>query len=202
MKYKVVDNFCDEVDLVVQSSHAAGYSTWRPSKGEVGSSVYEGMNYHGHHALMLRSLIEHTGSVLVPNTMFFRMTNEGFEKAYIHSDIQMGNHTCVAYLSEHDVPYGTAFYKHIPTGMTEMPTFQEMIEMGIFDQMKEDMVSRDPEKWELLDVVEGKYNRAVIFEAPLFHSRHPIEGIGKDETDGRLVWVSHFYKLHGDGTLC
>lgn len=197
----VVDDFCPEIDDVIESSNAAGYGKWAPHKGVVGSSVYEGMNFMGSHAYMLRALVEATGSVLVPNTMFFRNTQEGFEKAYIHSDREMGAYTCVCYLSEHDVPYGTAFYKHKPTGLTEMPTFSEMKEMGIMEQMTEDMVSRDPEVWELLEVVDGKKNRAVIFEAPLFHSRFPVEGIGSTDEDGRLVWVSHFFKLHGDGTL-
>lgn len=200
-KVDVVDDFCPEIDLVIQSSNAAGYGTWAPNKGEVGSSVYEGMNYVGHHSLMLRALIDALGTVIVPNSMFFRVTNEGFEKAYIHSDRQTGNHTCVAYLSDHDVPYGTAFYRHKPTGLTEMPSFEEMKEQGIFEQLSEDMVSRDEDKWELLEYVEGKKNRAVIFEAPLFHSRYPVEGIGDSAENGRLIWASHFYKLHGDGTL-
>ena len=200
-KVIVVDGFCEYIDEVVASSNAAGYGKWAPNKGEVGSSIYEGMNYTGHHSLMLRSIIEHTGSVVIPNSMFFRITNRGFEKAYIHSDREMGNHTCVAYLSEHEEEYGTAFYRHKPTGLAEMPSFAEMQEMGIMEQLKEDMVSRDPEVWEQTDFVEGKYNRAVIFEAPLFHSRIPVEGIGSSDEDGRLVWVSHFYKLHGDGTF-
>ena len=82
-----------------------------------------------------------------------------------------------------------------------MPSFQEMKDMGIFESLKEDIVSRDPDKWEQIDYVEGKYNRALIFYAPLFHSRFPLEGIGTDEREGRLVWVSHFYKLNGYGEL-
>lgn len=200
-KYIVVDDFCPEIDNVIASSNAAGYGRWAPEKGLVGSSIYDGMNYVGNHALMLRALVDATGSVVVPNSMFFRVTNEGFEKAYIHSDREMGAHTCVCYLSDHDEEYGTAFYKHIPTGLYEMPTFAEMQEMGIMDMMAEHMVSRNPDVWELVDVVEGKKNRAVVFHAPLFHSRFPLEGIGKTYEDGRLVWVSHFYKLHGDGSL-
>lgn len=200
-KYIVVDDFCPQIDEVIASSNAAGYGRWAPNKGLVGSSLYDGMNFMGKHALMLSSLVDATGTVVVPNTMFFRVTNEGFEKAYIHSDRDMGAHTCVCYLSDHDEPYGTAFYRHIPTGLTEMPSFDSMRDMGILEQMTEDMVSRDPEVWEQLDLVEGKKNRAVVFHAPLFHSRFPVEGIGTTDNDGRLVWVSHFYKLHGDGTL-
>lgn len=197
----VVDDFCDQIEMVIASAKAAGFSTWRPNKGEVGTSVYDGMGFWGHHALMLRNIIPAVDDVIIPNAMFFRVTNEGMEKAYIHSDRESGNWTCVAYLSEHDKPYGTAFYRHKPTGLIEMPSFQEMKEMGIFEELKEDMVSRDPEKWEQIGYVEGKYNRALIFYAPLFHSRYPLEGIGTNEEEGRLVWVSHFFKLDGYGRL-
>lgn len=199
--YTVIDDFCPDIDHVVASSRASGFGTWQPNKGKVGSSIYEGMNFYGEHAFMLRSLVGWMGSMLVPNTMFFRVTNEGTEKAYIHSDREAGNWTCVAYLSEHDSPYGTAFYRHKATGLIEMPSFEQQEEMGIAEQLAEDMVSRDPDKWEQLDFVEGKYNRALIFHAPLFHSRYPLEGIGSTEEDGRLVWVSHFYLLNGYGQL-
>jgi hypothetical protein len=200
-KVLVVDEFCNDIEVVVQSAYASGFGTWLPNKGEVGSSIYEGMNFWGHHALMLRPLVLNFGYMLVPNSMFFRVTNKGMEKAYIHSDRETGNYTCVAYLSDHDEPTGTAFYRHKPTGLIEMPSFEEMKEQGIFEQLKQDMVSRDEDKWELLDYVEGKYNRAVIFDAPLFHSRYPLEGIGSSPETGRLVWVSHFCKMNGYGEL-
>jgi hypothetical protein len=199
MDYIVVDDFCELIDLVKSSAFAGGFGKWNPNKGLVGSSKYDGMAFYGHHAPMLRSLIGATKAVCVPNSMFFRVTNADTEQAYIHSDREYGDYTCVTYLSEHDEPYGTAFYKHKPTGLTHMPSFEEMQEMGIFEQLKEDMVSRNSEAWELLDVVEGKFNRAVIFDAQLFHSRFPIHGIGNTDEEGRLVWVSHFLKLNGYG---
>lgn len=201
MDYIVVDDFCEDVEQVRSSLLAAGTGTWRPNKGEVGSSVYEGMGFWGDHALMLKALMGAIRTVVVPNTMFFRVTNEGMEKAYIHSDRMTGAHTCVAYLSDHSEGSGTAFYRHIPTGLTEMPTFQEMQDMGILEQLKADMVGRDPDKWEQTEYVGGKYNRALIFKAPLFHSRFPLEGIGNSNEDGRLIWATHFYKLNGYGEL-
>ena len=200
-KYIVVDDFCDEVDNVVASVKAAGFATWLPNKGEVGTSVYDGMGFWGNHALLLKNIIPAVGSVIVPNSMFFRVTNEDTEQAYIHSDRETGNWTCVCYLSEHEQPSGTAFFRHKPTGLIEMPSFQEMKDMGIFEELKADIVSRDPDKWEQIDYVEGKFNRALIFYAPLFHSRFPLNGIGTNESEGRLVWVSHFYKLNGYGQL-
>jgi len=201
MSYLVVDNFCENPETVVKSVHNAGFGTWLPNKGEVGSSVYEGMGFWGNHALMLQSLTRMVGGTVIPNAMFFRVTNEGMEKAYIHSDRETGNHTCIAYLSEHEQESGTAFFKHKRTGLTEMPSFAEMDETGIFDELKADMVSRDPGKWVQTDYVRGAYNRALIFKAPLFHSRYPLEGIGTDFPSGRLVWACHFYKMSPTGDL-
>lgn len=194
-KVIVVDNFCDYPDNVKHSAQLSGFGTWKPNKGETGAEYYEGMNFWGDHALLLSSLMATTGKVVVPNSMFFRITNETTQQAYIHSDREQGAHTCVVYLSEHDQPSGTAFFKHKPTGLECMPSNAEMKEMGIFEQLNHDIVTRNPDAWEQTDYVEGKFNRAVIFDAPLFHSRFPLQGIGTTPEDGRLVWVSHFYTL-------
>jgi hypothetical protein len=199
MSYLVIDDFCPQVDIVRESALAAGFSTWLPNKGEVGSSIYEGMGFWGEHAPMIRSLTNIMGCVVIPNTMYFRYTIPGMEKAYIHSDRMSGKHTCICYLTEHEEQYGTAFYKHIPTGMLEMPTFQDMQQADLFDSLKKDMVSRTPEHWELVDFVKGRKNRALIFNAPLFHSRFPLEGIGTSPKDARMVWASHFNKLLPNG---
>lgn len=200
MSYMVLDDFCPDVDRVAASAHAAGFDTWRPNKGQVGSSVYEGMGYVGDHVLMLRSLALAVGPVL-PNSMFFRVTNVGMEQAYIHSDRESGNHTCIAYLSEHEETSGTAFYRHKPTGLLSMPSFAEMTASGQFEALRDDMVSRDPDKWEQVDFVRGRKNRALIFPAPMFHSRFPLDGIGNNTEDGRLIWATHFYKLAPNGEL-
>lgn len=195
----VVDNFCPEIDAARVSAFESGFGTWAPNKGEVGSSVYEGMSFWGKHSFMLRALAGATGAYPFPNNMFFRITNEATERAYIHSDRMHGTQTCVAYVSKHDEPSGTAFFRHKPTGLTEMPTFEEMKEKGIFDILKADMVNRDPDKWEQLDFVRGIYNRAVIFHAPLFHSRFPDHGIGKTDEEGRMIWACHFNTLNSTG---
>jgi len=199
MSHMVIDGFCQELEQVRASALAAGFDTWKPNKGEVGSSVYEGMGFWGDHALMVRSLMRVLGGAAIPNTMYFRYTVPGMERAYIHSDRESGNHTCVVYLTDHDEEYGTAFYRHKRTGLIEMPSFQQMADVGILDELKADMVSRDPDKWVQTDFVRGQKNRALIFDAPLFHSRLPIGGIGTNATDARMVWVSHFNKLAPNG---
>jgi hypothetical protein len=201
MGFLVVDDFCPEMERVKASAFAAGFDTWNPNKGEVGSSVYEGMGFWGDHSLMLQALMRSIGGIAIPNSMFFRVTNKGMERAYIHSDRESGSFTCVCYLTGHDEESGTAFFRHKRTGLIAMPSFAEMRESGLMDELREDMVSRDPSKWVQTDYVRGAKNRALIFDAPLFHSRFPLEGIGSTFDTGRLVWVSHFHKINPAGEL-
>ena len=200
-RVQVVDDFCPYAEDVALSGLRAGFSTWLPEKGQVGSSKYEGMGFWGNHANMMASLIKHTRTVVVPNSMFFRTTLHDTETAYIHSDRTTGNYTCVCYLSEHEQEYGTAFYRHKPTGLLEMPSFDDQKVLGLDKLLAADMVARGDDVWEKTGFVQGKFNRAVIFDAPLFHSRIPVTGFGDNEDEGRLIWASHFYKLKGSGEL-
>lgn len=188
---KIFDDFCPMIHEVRGSALLAGFGTWRPNRGEVGSSVYEGMNFWGKHSYMLHALSSAIGRPVYPNSTFFRVTNKDTEKAYVHSDRESGSWTCVAYLSEHKEASGTGFYRHRKTGLTEMPTFAEMRGEG-FDELKKDMVDGGDSEWEQLDFVRGVFNRAVVFRAPLFHARCPKNGFGETETEGRMVWVTHF----------
>lgn len=190
----VKDNFCEYAPSVRASALESGFGTWRPNKGEIGSSVYEGMNWKGAHGIMLRSLSACLGGVRVfPNSIFFRITTPGMERAYIHSDREDGEFTCVCYLSQHDDVSGTAFYRHRKTGLLEMPTLNELQD-NKYAELKYDMVSGGEGQWEQTDFVRGFFNRAVIFAAPLFHSRIPLLGLGEESNPetARMVWVSHF----------
>lgn len=193
----IAENFCPQIDEVRASALTAGFGTWVPAtKGEVGSSNYEGMGFWGLHSHMLKSLAITLGKPVYPNNMFFRITNETTEKAYVHSDRHSGDFTCVAYLSDHkNNESGTGFFRHRELGLTEMPTFEEMKQSGIFDRLSKEMVKGDEKDWEMTHFCKGSYNNAVIFRAPLFHSRFPKHGIGGDAESGRLVWVAHFKLL-------
>ena len=184
---KVVENFCPFIDKVRQSALNAGFDTWLPNKGKVGSSVYEGMGFWGDHSHMLASLSQAMESFVYPNSMFFRITTPETEPAYIHSDRETGAYTCVAYLSQHDEDYGTAFYRHKATGETHMPPMDDLTAEMMAD------ITHNRDAWEVTRKVDGAYNRAVIFEAPLFHSRLPLDGIGNTPANARMVWSCHFH---------
>lgn len=191
---KVVDNFVKDPERIRQSALLSGFGSWRPNKGEVGSSVYEGMNFWGLHAPMVRGVSQAMGCPIYPNDMFFRVTNLSTEGAYVHSDREAGEYTAIAYLSQHEAEgSGTGFFKHRETGATHMQSFGEMIEEGLFERLKVQMVDGSADFWEMVHFIPGKFNRAIIFEAPLFHARLPKHGYGESEKDGRMVWACHFY---------
>lgn len=193
MSYTVVDDFTEHAKAVRDSALAAGFGTWRPNKGEVGSSVYDGMNFWGDHARMILALGRHFGQPIIPNSMFFRVTNEDTEAAYVHSDREAGEFTAIVYLSEHDVVSGTGFYRNRRTGLIRMPSFECMRADPVeFEKLKREMVEGSEADWEQLDFVRGRFNRGLIFEAPLFHARHPKNGFDKTPEAGRMVWVCHF----------
>lgn len=190
--FTVIDDFCEHAEGVRASALESGFGTWLPNKGEVGSSIYEGMNWKVAHGVMLRALSAALGGAhIFPNTCFCRITTPGMERAYIHSDREDGEWTCVAYLSKHEDLYGTAFYRHRATGLLEMPPLGDVKDVP---GLKEDMVKGGEVEWEQMDFVRGVFNRAVIFHAPLFHSRIPLLGLGEDDKPetARMVWVSHF----------
>ncbi len=189
------------IDEVRASALASGFGTWAPNKGEVGSSVYAGMNFWGKHSIMLHALTHVMGRPIFTNSMFFRVTNEDTEAAYVHSDRESGDYTCIVYLSDHAEVSGTGFYRHRETGMTHMPSFAELSRTpDLFDQLKREMVEGSDKDWEQLDFVRGIYNRAVIFDAPRFHARYPKNGFSMTAEDGRMVWVCHFLtEIRRDG---
>lgn len=195
MSFTVVDDFTPHAARVRDSAIASGFGTWRPNKGEVGSSVYTGMNFWGEHGLMVHALSQRFGQPVVPNSMFFRVTNEDTEHAYVHSDREAGDYTAIVYLSEHagDGAAGTGFYRNRRTGLTSMPPFEIMRhDPAEFDTLKAEMVGGSEKDWELLDFVRGRFNRGLIFYAPLFHARHPKSGFDTTPEAGRMVWVCHF----------
>lgn len=189
----VIDGFTPLIDDVRASALASGFGTWKPNKGEVGSSIYKGMNFWGRHSVLLHALTHVMGRPVYPNSTFFRVTNKDTEAAYVHSDRESGDFTCIVYLSAHSEPSGTGFYRHRETGMTHMPSFAQMSQdRDAFEKLKREMVEGSDEHWEQLDFVRGLYNRALIFDAPRFHARSPKHGFASTVEEGRMVWVCHF----------
>jgi hypothetical protein len=190
LSYLVIDSFCDRLDDVRCSALMAGFGTWRPGRGGMAEAELDGMGFGGFHSLLIHALIKGTGLYPIPNLTHFRLTTKKTEKAKVHADTHAGSHTCILYLSKHEEKHGTAFWRHKETGLISMPSPGDALASNIIN----DIQSGDESKWEMLDLVYGEENRALVFKAPLFHSRYPIDNFGdRDHVyGGRLVWILHF----------
>lgn len=190
----MLDNFLANPDVVRSSALASGFGSWKPNKGDVGLDAYAGMNFWGQHSVMIRELYKHIGPVF-PNTMFFRVTNPTTDKALIHSDRASGAYTALVYLSPTKEGSGTGFYRHRATGLTDMPSLEQLkASPVVFKKLYDDMLAASEEAWEMYEFVEAKHNRCVVFDAPKFHCRLPKEGYGSTDDDSRMVWACHFFR--------
>lgn len=109
--------------------------------------------------------------------------------AAIHSDIGWGTHALVLYLC--DGEGGTAFWQHKATGAKRI----EPGDYALWERVCGDW--NRAEAWDRIRLAEMRFNRAVIYESALFHSRFPFAAFGTGPGDGRLIAVA-FFNLRGN----
>lgn len=126
-----------------------------------------------------------------PGLTFFRRSPLGqVEPNFIHTDRDMGDWTAILYLNS--IPQagdGTCFWKHRVTGAMAS-TAQSEAEL-----LSEWLTWRDQSLWEPWRTIEARFNRVVLFPAPLFHSRALPDNYGGLD-DARLIQV-----MFGTGSL-
>jgi N-acetylglutamate synthase-like GNAT family acetyltransferase len=112
----------------------------------------------------------------LPQLSFFRQSPEGQrEPNYIHSDQTMGDLTGIFYLTPRPPDGdGTSFWRHRESGATSGP----------FNAAE----AQDLGRWERWEHVTARFNRLLIFQSDLFHSRGLIENYGRGK-DARLIQV-------------
>ena len=84
---------------------------------------------------------------------------------------------------------GTGIFKHKPTGAYSMPRLAN----GERNQTLLDVINNDGmdyTKWDLIDQVGNKYNRAVFYKGDLFHAS--MDYFGNDKNNGRLFQTFFF----------
>lgn len=189
----VVDNFVPNPEEIRQSALITGFGTWHPTNTVMGYRNYDGVNINGMHAPLVRALTKAMGCAIYPASMIFRVTGKQSDPSRVHSDRMFGAFSCIVYLSQENGKSGTAFYKHIETATCEHPEVtSELLQDPSFERLKQDMDEASEEAWQQVHYIEGKFNRALIFKAPLYHARVPRLGEGTTPQDSRMVWVTHF----------
>lgn len=119
-----------------------------------------------------------------PTVTFFRHSPEGQpEPNFIHTDRDMGDWTGILYLNP-DPPAddGTTFWKHRASGATAS------VATSVEGFHEEWLSWRDRSQWEPWRTVSAKFNRLLLFHAPLFHSR-AIDANYGTEADARLIQI-------------
>lgn len=191
-KVLVVDNFVAYPDEIRNSAIVTGFGSWHPTNTVIGYQNYDGVNINGMHSPLVKALTHAMGCSIYPASMIFRVTGEKSDPARIHSDRMFADYSCIVYLSIENEPSGTAFYQHLPSGRDEMPPLEQMVETPEFEQHKREMDEASEEIWKQVHFVHGKYNRALIFKAPLYHARIPKICKGTTPEYSRMIWVCHF----------
>ncbi len=126
---------------------------------------------------------------------FFRLATEELDTDWrIHSDLningQKPERAAVFYFNENkNGLFGTAFWEHIDYGRSLPINFPD----DQYDQLLA-KDANDLEKWRMVDVVSSIPNRLLSYDAKNFHSKFPNVGWGKDQLNGRVVFVM-FYNL-------
>ena len=137
----------------------------------------------------IRAMLEGCFGPIEMLGMAFRLNyNDEEPNCAIHSDLGWGTHALVLYLSEG--PGGTAFWKHKKTGTDRI----DVGDVWLFEQVNKDW--NDENCWELEHLVPMKFNRAIIYESALFHSRYPFKAFGDSPSTGRLI-VTAFFNIQG-----
>lgn len=118
---------------------------------------------------------------------------------WIHTDIEIGHHSAILFLNEpKNCKGGLAFWRHKTYGWHRQPTAPELDALGIKDTpefwatLHQDGL--DPFKWELVEYTPMAFNRLVLFDSHLFHSRYPKETTGEGPETGRLIKTFFFVR--------
>lgn len=118
------------------------------------------------------------------SVMFLRATLEGVDVPHqAHNDATMGDYGIILYLNrtEH-CKGGTAFVRHIETGMDKNPASQA-------EQVIWERDTNKREAWEIREMVDMRPNRAFVFDTGSMHRAELPAAFGSGSRDGRLVLV-------------
>ena len=130
------------------------------------------------------------------NGTFFHTFANGKKKEIpgVHWDTPLDQLICIVYLSE-GIPAqcGTSFYRHRSTGLESAPFAKEAKRLGYQTQQLRQLLdrqSRQISKFEEIDRVGYRFNRAVIFPAKRLHAA--TAHYGEDIEKGRIYQIFSF----------
>lgn len=121
------------------------------------------------------------GSPVNINMMFMRRSPEGVNCPHkVHSDNSMGDFSLMLYINGGH----TSLVKHKETGIAYAPENEKYVDIIRSDQNNDDA-------WSVTELMGGKPNMAVIFDASRLHRAEPVGGFGTGK-DSRVILTCFF----------
>lgn len=180
---EVIDDFLPDPHLARSKGMKAKFEDRTLQDGQLYKRIAETLLPE-----VVDALNEHMGRPISLLGMGFRLNYDGEPpNTDIHTDQGWGKYALVLGLSrDEDWRGGTAFWTHNATGADRIRPG----DVGTIKAVQPDW--NKPDAWHLDQVVDGKFNRALIYRSELFHSRWPFTAFGSTPEDGRLVLVAFF----------
>ena len=135
-------------------------------------------------------------SIDAGNGVFFTAFSKGehAERVKVHFDEPTDWMSLIVYLTPNaPSDSGTSFWQHRETGLTAKPTRQHALRLGSTPTELQLLLDQDGWKrtsWIETDRIGNVYNRALMFQAGLFHSA--THHFGNNLRNGRLYQSFHF----------
>jgi hypothetical protein len=157
----ILDNFFDDFEARLNYAEAAVYKT----------EEYDGRFYNQIHVFNEhQDVYDKIGRVIGKKLTGWSILRKGHNPTgWIHADSNCGGYAAVIYMTETEDLTGTAFWSHNKYGFSSSG-------LGLEEAYEVNGQANDPSKWSLSNVVNGKKNRALIYEATDFHSVYPKTG--------------------------
>lgn len=125
---------------------------------------------------LYKTIEKNIGITIIPRYTFLRRNEEGNSEPYqAHSDLNMGEMTCIVYIRGDG---GTAFLRHKETGMF-------MNNPALYDVWAKD--ANNYNAWEVTDFIDLEPNRSLMYHGSLIHRGEPVEGSGKGDNARELL---------------
>lgn len=128
---------------------------------------------------------------------FWRIDLDGdLPHSVCHADSICADYAAVLYATPNAIAKGgTAFWKHTGTGWNHLPSDAELELAGIEPASFHPWMTNETKKpaaWEIVGFAGMKFNRLLLYPTKMWHSRHPDNGFGQNQENGRLIWVAFF----------
>lgn len=189
MQLQVIDNFFEDPAKEREQALEATYQTI-----EHNTLKYRGISFV-EDAAAVSKIEKLTGSKLEARVMYRRYLENEENETYIHSDVDIGTYTAIAFLNPPEQCFGgTAFWRHRQHKWIGQPKTPEEILEGHGEDTLEFWAKIyrdgfDESKWIMRRCVPMRYNRLIIFPSHWFHSRYPKKAFGTEIGNSRLIKV-------------